>query len=57
MKTYIVTTNDAEKLQIALARMIEYAEFLAGEYGYNERVDYIFDILSEEEVTVETKEL
>lgn len=47
MKTYFVKSDNVDDLKSALGRMIEYATFLAGEYGNRDRVAFVREILDE----------
>lgn len=47
MKTYFVTSDNTDDLKSALGRMIEYATFLAGEFGSRDRVAFVKEILDE----------
>ena len=50
METYYVKTKDIASLQDALGRMIEFAMFMAKESGSQDRVNYINEILKDDDI-------
>lgn len=55
METYYVKTKDIVSLQDALGRMIEFAMFMAKESGSQDRVNYINEILKDDDIEVEVQ--
>lgn len=53
MKSYFVTSGNMDDMKSALGPLIEYAMFLAGEYGSRERVAFVKEILDECNIEVE----
>ena len=54
MKTTFVKSDDAETLSAALGEMIDFARFLADEYGFQDAVDHIDTILNKYGIDTET---
>ena len=57
MKTYFVKTTEVGALQSALSRMLEFAMFMAEEGGYKPRIDFINEILEDENIQIEIKDI
>lgn len=57
MKTYFVKTTEVGALQSALSRMLEFAMFMAEEGGYQPRIDFINEILEDENIQIEIKDI
>lgn len=55
MDTYYVKTRDIPSLQDALGRMIGYAMFMAKESGFQDRIDYVNQILTDDDIEVEVE--
>lgn len=49
METYYIKTTDTASLQDALGRMTEFAMFMAKESGSQDRIDYIKEILHDDD--------
>lgn len=55
METYYIKTTDTASLQNALERMIEFDMFMAKESGSQDRVDYIKEILQDDDILWEVE--
>ena len=57
MKTYFVKTTEVGALQSALSRMLEFAMFMAEEGGYKPIIDFINEILEDENIQIQIKDI
>lgn len=55
METYYIKTTDTASLQDALGRMIEFAMFMAKENGSQDRIDYVKEILKDDDILWEVE--